>query len=137
VFYKQWRSLRLISTAREVTAQLGAMFNLNNKDKLDRDRGHLKNMSVLNKINMWSSKAEQDHSVLPNTELFEGVQDDNKDPINQSKLSAYHKIILDSTAYEWFLQSVATEAIIELETSQPRIRQYILNKLSTGTVSKR
>lgn len=113
------------------------MFNLDDEDEPDRDRGHLEDMSVLDKMNMWSSKAEQDHSVLPNTELFEGVHDDDEDPIDESELSTYHKIILDSTAYEWFLWNVATEAIIKLETSQPRIRQHIMDKLPTGTVSKR
>jgi hypothetical protein len=129
--------LRLTGTAREVAAQLEAMFNFDNEDEPYRDRGHLEDMSVLDKINMWSSKDEQDHSVLPNTELFEGVRDDDEDPIDQSDLSAYHKIILDSTAYKWFLWNVATEAIIELETSQPRIRQHILDNLPTGTISRR
>ncbi|KAH6696440.1 hypothetical protein BKA61DRAFT_252267, partial [Leptodontidium sp. MPI-SDFR-AT-0119] len=122
---------------KQVAAQLEAMFNLDDENEPDRNRGHLEDMSVLDKMNMWSSKAEQDHSVPPDTELFEGVQDDDEDLIDQSKLSAYLKIILDSTAYEWFLWNVATEAIIKLETSQPRIRQHILDKLPTGTVSKR
>jgi hypothetical protein len=58
------------------------MFNLDDEDEPDRDRGHLEDMSVLDKMNMWRSKAEQDHLVLPNTELFEGVQDDDEDPID-------------------------------------------------------
>ncbi|KAH7370148.1 hypothetical protein BKA65DRAFT_12028 [Rhexocercosporidium sp. MPI-PUGE-AT-0058] len=113
------------------------MFKLEDEDEPDRDRGHLEDMSFLDKMEMWSSKAEQDHPGLPNTELFEGVQDDDDDPIDQSELSTYHKTILDSTAYEWFLWNVASEAMIRLETSQPRIRQHILDKLPTGTISKR
>ena len=128
--------MRLTFTAREVAAQLQAIFNNDDCDEPDRHEGHSGDMHFLDKMNMWRNNAEQDHSAPPNTELFEGVQDDDEDPIDQSKLSAYHKIILDSTAYKWFLKSAAIEASVNFETSLPRIRQQILDKLPTGTVSK-
>lgn len=112
------------------------MFNLDDEDEPNRDRGHLEDMSILDKMNMWSSKAGQDHSIHPKSELFEGVQDDDEDPIDQSDLSTYQKNILDSPAYKWFLGNVAKESILKLETPQQRIRQQILDKLPTGTISK-
>ena len=113
------------------------MFNIEDEDEPDRDRGHLEDMSILDKMNMWSSKAGQDYSVHLNTKLFEGVQDDDEDPIDQSDLSTYQKNILDSPAYEWFLGNVTKESILKLETPQQCIRQQILDKLPTGTISER
>ncbi|KAN0089561.1 hypothetical protein V8E51_019821, partial [Hyaloscypha variabilis] len=122
---------------KEIARQLEALFNLEGEDEPDRDRGHLEDMSVLDKMNMWVSKAGQESSVHPNTELFEGVQDEAEDPTNESNLSTYHKNILDSPAYEWFLENVAKESILKLETPRPRIRQQILDQLPPGTISKR
>ncbi|KAH8769339.1 hypothetical protein BGZ57DRAFT_856298 [Hyaloscypha finlandica] len=65
---------------REVAAQLEAMLNLDKEDELDR--GHPKGMAVLDKMDLWNSKAGQDYPVLLNSDLFDGVKDDNEDPIN-------------------------------------------------------
>ncbi len=114
------------------------MFNhVEEEAEPDRFQGHRGDMSILDKMSMWISKTGQDYPIHHNADLFEGVKDDEEDPIDQSELSAYHKIILDSPAYEWFLSNVVKESIIKLETSQPRIRQLILDKLPTGIISKR
>lgn len=117
--------------------QLAAMFNLDQEDEPDHELNHLEDMAILDKMAMWSSKVTQEYPVIPSDDLFEGVKDDEEDTIDQSELSGYHKIILSSPAYEWFLTSVAKESILKLETAQPRIRRYILDKLPTGTISKR
>ncbi|PMD33003.1 hypothetical protein L207DRAFT_639742 [Hyaloscypha variabilis F] len=122
---------------KEIARQLEALFNLEGEDEPDRDRGHLEDMSVFDKMNMWIRKAGQENSVHPNTELFEGVQDEAEDPTNERNLSTYYKNILDSPAYEWFLENMAKESILKLETPRPRIRQQILDQLPTGTISKR
>jgi hypothetical protein len=86
---------------------------------------------------MWSSKAGQVPSVVSKDDLFEGVKDDEEHSINQSNLSAHYKIILKSATYQWFLMSLKRESIFQLGTSQPRIRQSILDKLPTEKFSKR
>jgi hypothetical protein len=130
--------LKLISSLREIAAQLEAIFNLDKEDEPDRDRDHRENMSILKKMNMWSRKAGQGYSILPYKDFFEGVKDDEEDPIDQSELSTYHKSILNSPAYEWFLRNLAKESILNLDTTtQLRILQQILDKLPTGPISKR
>jgi hypothetical protein len=113
------------------------MFNHNEEDEPDRTQGHDGDMSILDKMSMWMSKAEQDYSAQPKGELFEGVKEDEEDSIDQDELSGYHNIIVESPAYEWFLTNIANEFILQLGTPQPRIRQQILDGLPTGTISKR
>jgi len=135
--YLQRRArFRLISSTREVVARLEVMFNHEEEDEPDIPRGRSEGMSLLDKMTIWNSKAGQDLSVIPNDNFFEGVKDDEEDSIDQSDLSAYHQIILDSSAYKWFLMSLKNESILQLVTSERRIRQIILDKLPTGTISK-
>jgi hypothetical protein len=94
-------------------------------------------MSLLDKMRMWNSKAGEDHSFILNEDLFEEVQDDEENSIAPSDLTAYHKIVLESTAYKLFLLSLKSESSLQLETSEPRIRQRILDRLPTGLTSKR
>jgi hypothetical protein len=113
------------------------MFNyVEEETEPDRIQRHRGDMSIFDKMNMWISKTGQDYPIHHNADFFEGVKDDDEDLIDQSELDAYHKIILDSPAYEWFLSNVVKESIIKLEISQPRIRQRILDKLPTGIISK-
>jgi len=112
------------------------MFNNDEEDEPDT-QGHLGDMPLLEKMNMWNRNAGQDHSVQLIEDLFEGVKDDEEDSIDQSEFSVYHNIIVGSPAYKWFLTSLTRESMLQLRTPQPRIRQRILDKLPTGTISKR
>lgn len=94
-------------------------------------------MAVHDKMEMWQSKATQESSTFLKDELFEGVEDDVEDLIDDSELSRHCTTILKSPAYKWFISTLAKESILQLDTSQPRIRQCILNTLPSGTVSKR
>jgi hypothetical protein len=105
-------------------------------DDPDQGRGHCEDMAVLDKMKMWNSKARQESAPLP-TELFEGVKDEEEDPIDDSELTRYYTIILQSPAYEWFINALAKESSLQFDTPQPRIRQRILDKLPTGKISKR
>jgi hypothetical protein len=113
------------------------MFDHEEDDEPDRTQGHRGDMSVLDKMRMWMSKAGQDHTVHSKEKFFVGVRDDEEDSIDQSELSAYHNIIVESPAYQWLLTNMAKESNLQLGTPQPRIRQRILDKLPTGTISKR
>jgi len=113
------------------------MFHHDEEDEPDRSQEHLGDMSLLDKMSMWNSKDGQDHTTHQNEDLFEGVKDDEEESIDQSELSAYHNIIVDSSAYKWFLANLVNDSILKLGTLQPRIRQRILDELPTGKISKR
>ncbi|KAH8884390.1 hypothetical protein GQ53DRAFT_770973 [Thozetella sp. PMI_491] len=92
---------------------------------------------------MWQGKAEQDTTAIGQAEeLFKGVPSDEWELGEYVGLAAYHKAILDSQAYYWFLASVKRESLIQWDPSQPRvmvegIRQKLLEKLVTGRISRR
>jgi hypothetical protein len=111
------------------------MFHHDEEDEPDRSQEHLGDMSLLDKMSMWNSKDGQDHTAHQNEDLFEGVKDDEEESIDQSELSAYHNIIVDSSAYKWFLANLVKESILKLGTLQPRIRQRILDELPTGKLA--
>ncbi|PQE04303.1 Pfs domain protein [Rutstroemia sp. NJR-2017a BBW] len=98
---------------QQVIAQLELMFNQEEDDEPDRTQGHRGDMSVIDKMRMWMSKAEHDHSVYSKEKLFEGVKDDEEDSIDQSELSTYHNIIVDSPAYQWLLTNLSNEFLLQ------------------------
>ncbi|KFY53190.1 hypothetical protein V496_07824 [Pseudogymnoascus sp. VKM F-4515 (FW-2607)] len=101
-----------------------------------------KGMSLLDKMSMWDNKAGEIDTVAENDELFEGVGDDDDEITNEVGLSKYHEVILKSPSYEWLLSSLRKESSLQWGSRQPRImveniRQKILDKLPTSTISKR
>lgn len=101
-----------------------------------------KDMSLLDKMSMWNNKSSEIDTVAEDDELFEGVRDDDDEITNDVGLSTYHGIILKSPSYEWLLSSLRKECSLQWGLRQPRImveniRQTILDKLPTGTISKR
>jgi hypothetical protein len=112
------------------------MFNYEEGDEPDHTREHPENMPLLDKMVMWIRNSGQDYPIRPNDDLFEGVKDD-EDSTHENEISAYHNIIINSPAYKWFLTNLEKESTLQLETPHPRIRQQILDKLPTRTISKR
>jgi hypothetical protein len=99
---------------------------------------HIDDMSVLDKMRMWDQNVGHDIPILPCDDLFNGVnEDDEEDSSQEEELSKYHHLLVESPAYKWFLTSLSNESVIQLESSHPRIRQQILEKLPTGKISKR
>lgn len=99
-------------------------------------------MSLLDKMSMWGKKNSEINTVTGNDELFEGVRDDDDEITNEVGLSMYHGVILKSPSYEWLLSSLRNECFLQWSSRQPRImveniRQRILDRLPTGTISKR
>jgi hypothetical protein len=99
-------------------------------------------MSLHDKMSMWNSKAGEDRLVIETDDLYQGVKDDEDEITDRVGLPEYHKIILNSAAYEWFLASLKKEITLQWSVTQPRvmvesIRQRILDQLPTGTISKR
>jgi hypothetical protein len=108
----------------------------------DSPRAERKGMSLNDKMSMWDSKAGEDRSVIETDDLYQGVKDDEDEITDRVDLPVYHKIILDSAAYEWFLASLRKEITLQWSATQPRvmvesIRQRILDQLPTGMISKR
>ena len=99
---------------------------------------HLGDMSVLDKMRMWDKNVGHNLPILPYDDLFNGLnEDDEEDSSHEEELSKYHQLLVKSPAYKWFLTSLSNESVIQLESSHPRIRQQILEKLPTGKISKR
>lgn len=110
-----------------------------------------KGMSLLDKMSMWDNKSSEIDTVtdlsisldlLSHIDFFEGVEDDDDEITNEVGLSMYHGIILKSPSYEWLLSSLRKECFLQWGSRQPRImveniRQKILDRLPTGTISKR
>jgi hypothetical protein len=110
-------------------------------DKPDSWQDGSKGMSIADKMEMWSSKAKEDHPVAERDEFFKGVKDEDEN-IQGIDLAVYQQAILNSPAYEWFLSSVRKELSLQWSTNQPpvmieNIRSKILEKLPTGILSKR
>ena len=104
-------------------------------------------MSLLDKMSMWVRKPGNGEQKVDNSSFSEGVEDLEEEPeveeddINNPELSAYSKAIMSSRAYEWLISSLLKESSLHWDQAQPRImiqeiRQKILKKLPTGTISK-
>ena len=128
--------LALTALYREIAAQLEAMLIREEENKPDYIQRHLGDMPLLDKMRMWESKNEQDHSAVPKN-YFEGIPDVEEASFDYEELSEYHKIILDSAAYKWFLGNLRNECVLQMETPESRIRELILDKLPTGEISRR
>lgn len=105
-----------------------------------RQDGH-KGMSLDDKMSMWD-KSNKIGTVFGNVESFVGVGDDDDEITTGVDLSVYHGIVLKSPSYMWLLSSLKKEHSLQWGLRQPRImveniRQKILDKLPTGTISKR
>lgn len=117
------------------------MFCRDDDEQPTSPRDSPQGMSLLDKMSMWDSKSGENDTVTENDEFFKGVRDDDDEIINID-LSMYHGIILNSPSYEWLLSSLRKEFFLQWGSRQPRImveniRQKILDKLPTGTISKR
>lgn len=98
-------------------------------------------MSLLDKMSMWDNKASEIDTVTENDEFFEGVGNDDDEITNEVGLSKYHGVILTSSSYEWLLSSLKKEFSLQWDSRHRRImveniRQKILDRLPTGTISK-
>lgn len=129
--------LALTALYREIAAQLEAMLIREEENEPDCIQRHLGDMPLLEKMSMWESKNEQDHSAVPKDDYFEGIPDEEEASFDDEELLEYHKIILDSAAYKWFLRKLRNECVLQMETPQSRIRALILDKLPTGEISRR
>ncbi|GJN75979.1 hypothetical protein PLICBS_010090 [Purpureocillium lilacinum] len=91
-------------------------------------------MSLLDKMNMWSKNVGLDKPQDDQGELFGGVEDQEEEIIPQVEAPRYNKIILDSSAYNWFITNLRKEYSLQRGPSELRltidnIRQTILDKL--------
>lgn len=117
------------------------MFCHADDEQPNRPRHGPKGMSLGDKMSLWDSKSGENGTVTENVEFFEGVMDDDHEITNEVDMSMYYEIILRSPSYEWLLSSLKKECFLQWDSRQSRImldiRQKILDKLPTGTISKR
>ena len=124
------------------------MLRSKNETTTEAPTDNSNSMALLDKMSLWERKARCDDAKIEVSDLFEGVPADDKSveeedgPVSQSELSKYCKAIIGSPSYDWFIASLLKESSFHWDESKPRtmvdaIRQHILQKLSTGTISKR
>ncbi len=111
------------------------MFSDDDDDDSDLYRGNLGAMSLNDKMSMWNRKSGQSPSLISKNDLFVGVNNDGEDFPFQCDL--FNQAVLESSAYKWFLTTLAKESTLGWRTSGPCIDQTILDKLPTRTLSKR
>ncbi|KAH7144199.1 hypothetical protein B0J13DRAFT_622763 [Dactylonectria estremocensis] len=131
---------------REVISQLEAMFSRDDEEPLENCRHTLEGMPLLDKMSLWRSRDNEDAaSEVEADEYFYGVKDDEDqdDHIENIGLSVYQKVITDSQAYKWFLATCKKEVSLQQEATKSgvmtneSIRRSLMEKLPTGTISKR
>ncbi|KFY16490.1 hypothetical protein V492_01287 [Pseudogymnoascus sp. VKM F-4246] len=127
---------------KNIISHLKVMFCREDDVQPNGRQGGSKGMSLLDKMSMWDSKSGEIDTVTENKEFFKGVGDDDDEITNDVDLSKYHGIILKTPSYEWLLSSLRKERLLKWDLRQPSImvksiRQEILDKLPTGTISKR
>jgi len=111
-------------------------------DESSNSRDGHDGMSLRDKMNMWENKAVEDDVVIESGDLYQGVKDDEDEIIDGVDLLSYRNTILNSAAYKRLLASMRKEFSLQWSATYPRvmiesIRQRILDKLPTGTISKR
>ncbi|KAI5460435.1 hypothetical protein BGZ63DRAFT_404903 [Mariannaea sp. PMI_226] len=99
-------------------------------------------MSLEEKMSMWGKHSAIDSAVKDGSELFEGVVDDDDDDSEMPESREYSRMIINSSAYEWFIASLIKEFLFHWDASHPRImvdyiRQKILTQLPAGKISKK
>ncbi|KAH6989653.1 hypothetical protein BKA56DRAFT_258911 [Ilyonectria sp. MPI-CAGE-AT-0026] len=134
---------------REVVSQLEAMFSHDTEEQLGNCRPTLQGMPLLDKMSMWRSRDGEDATpAADGDDYFHGVNDDEDqdDHIENIDLSAYQKVIFDSQAYKWLLATCKKEVALQQEATtssssctrtNESIRRSLMEKLPTGTISKR
>jgi hypothetical protein len=118
-------------------------------------------MSIHEKIQLWGAVSPQESpenlkvnasspESFNDTEANGDVDDETEDQEDPEKdnearnlvQNAYRKAILDSKAYQWLLSSLIKQSSLHWGGSQPYviadgIRKKVLQKLSTGTISRK
>ncbi|KFX99399.1 hypothetical protein V490_01813 [Pseudogymnoascus sp. VKM F-3557] len=120
---------------KDIISHLKAMFCPKDDEQQNSRQSGPKGMSLFDKVSMWQNRVSEIDTVPENDELFEGVRDVDDEITNEVNLSMYNGIILKSPSYEWLLSSLKQERF--LQWGSRHIRQKILDKLPTGTISKR
>ncbi|ETS78521.1 hypothetical protein PFICI_10583 [Pestalotiopsis fici W106-1] len=129
----------------EICALLKGKFMGGDENGPESPQGRRGNMSLAEKMEMWHQEFSQEHSVFREDapSKFEGVDDlEDDDPVSNSELSLYSKIILKSSAYRWLVSTLQTQASLcygdgHSTMAGDEIRQMVLKQLQTGTISKK
>ncbi|RSM06168.1 hypothetical protein CDV31_009265 [Fusarium ambrosium] len=113
---------------------------IDDNDTTPRDeKVNMSKMSLQDKMDLWDQALNVDEPEPSSSELFQNVNDLESDT---ASLFMYSKMVLDSEAYDWLVQSLKTELSLERGGDDPSsigppIRQQILAMLPTGNISRR
>ncbi|KAI0386973.1 hypothetical protein F5Y04DRAFT_242709 [Hypomontagnella monticulosa] len=122
---------------REIATQLKRLFHPEEEDEPETHKDSSDEMSLFDKMTMWGRHSDEDDTEVNPDDLFQGIEDDNED----ADLSTYDRMVVNSAAYEWLISSLMRESLFHWDDSSPnvmidQIRQKILERLPTGTISK-
>ncbi|KAI3316518.1 hypothetical protein HD806DRAFT_552245 [Xylariaceae sp. AK1471] len=98
-------------------------------------------MSLVDKISLWM-KDHRESQIGDNDppERFEGVDDlENEELLSATELSIYSKVILDSAAYKWLLNTMRNKLTLEwgnMSNIMDKIRRTILRILRPGKICR-
>ena len=118
------------------------MFCPDSEELQDLSKHSENGMSLVDKMSLWGQKSDVDGFILGTSDLFEGVPDEEDQDVNPTEVLRYNKAIFSSGAYQWLIASLLRESHFHWDESHSRvmvdeIRQKILEKLPTGTISKK
>ena len=132
----------LIIVFREIAAHLESILYPGDDNEPNSSQCKASGMSLMDKMGMWDRKASVVDTEVEKDDFFSGVKDAEEEDIEPATLPAYIKTVLDSSSYEWFIASLKKQLLLQLNAMQPHntveaIRQRILEKLPTGSISKK
>lgn len=73
---------------------------------------------MLDKMSLWRRKDGDCNAAIPDSDLYQGVEDDDID-VDQGDTSAYSKAIMRSTAYSWLIFNLVKESRYHWDEAQP------------------
>jgi hypothetical protein len=120
------------NASSHIAFQLRHLFQVQSQDEDVLCRDSQGGMSVTEKMDLWASKPLDLETTPADSERFEGVSDDPD----------YGRKILQSKAYEWFIQRLLKESSFYWGHGPPmkivrEIRHNILSSLPAARISRR
>ncbi len=124
---------------RKIAAQLHTQLSAGDEDpNLDAPKKSDK-MPLESLMEMWARKSSGAEAEPEASDLFQGVNDQDDEDLDQTKLAGY---IINSPVYRWLVMRLLKESSLSWSGTEPstmvhKIRNSILGMLPTGIISKR
>lgn len=116
------------------------MFRADLEDEDSPARKSQDGMSLSEKMMLWQNQSMNSNPATVD-DLFLGVEGDIDEHTNHPELATYSRAILQSNAYEWFIQRLLKQSSLHwgseaAATATRDIRRAVMNGLPSGRISK-